>query len=84
LASQLRYERPNGVILVTGPTGSGKTTFLYACLSKEDKCQLFNLKKDPYETKNLYDSGRHEDVIARLTQKNRAWLKKVKDDVEVI
>ena len=25
-------ERPNGVILVTGPTGSGKTTFLYACL----------------------------------------------------
>jgi general secretion pathway protein E len=27
-------ERPNGVILVTGPTGSGKTTFLYACLSR--------------------------------------------------
>jgi type II secretory ATPase GspE/PulE/Tfp pilus assembly ATPase PilB-like protein len=27
-------QRPNGVILVTGPTGSGKTTFLYACLSK--------------------------------------------------
>jgi type II secretory ATPase GspE/PulE/Tfp pilus assembly ATPase PilB-like protein len=26
--------RPNGVILVTGPTGSGKTTFLYACLSQ--------------------------------------------------
>lgn len=27
-------ERPNGVILVTGPTGSGKTTFLYACLGR--------------------------------------------------
>ncbi len=27
-------ERPNGVFLVTGPTGSGKTTFLYACLSR--------------------------------------------------
>ena len=27
-------ERPNGIILVTGPTGSGKTTTLYGCLNK--------------------------------------------------
>ncbi|MCA9580233.1 MAG: type II secretion system ATPase GspE [Myxococcales bacterium] len=26
--------RPNGIILVTGPTGSGKTTTLYSCLAK--------------------------------------------------
>ena len=27
-------EHPNGIVLVTGPTGSGKTTTLYAALLK--------------------------------------------------
>ena len=30
-------KKPHGIILVTGPTGSGKTTSLYACLSDLNK-----------------------------------------------
>ena len=30
-------ERPHGIIFLTGPTGSGKTTTLYACLSRLNK-----------------------------------------------
>jgi type IV pilus assembly protein PilB len=43
-------ERPHGVILVTGPTGSGKTTTLYAALSKlrGDQKSIFTLE-DPIE-----------------------------------
>ena len=33
ILSQL-LDRPHGIIFVTGPTGSGKTTTLYSCLSK--------------------------------------------------
>ncbi|MBU1148300.1 MAG: GspE/PulE family protein, partial [Candidatus Omnitrophica bacterium] len=32
-------DRPNGIILTTGPTGSGKTTTLYSCLREINKIE---------------------------------------------
>ena len=43
-------ERPHGILLVTGPTGSGKTTTLYASLAKLDAVSLKILTvEDPVE-----------------------------------
>jgi general secretion pathway protein E len=43
-------QRPNGIILVTGPTGAGKTTTLYACLNKINTPDLNILTvEDPVE-----------------------------------
>ncbi len=42
--------RPNGVLLVTGPTGSGKTTTLYACLLERNTPDVKILTvEDPIE-----------------------------------
>ncbi len=42
--------RPHGILLVTGPTGSGKTTTLYACLSEINSPELNILTvEDPVE-----------------------------------
>lgn len=42
--------RPHGIVLVTGPTGSGKTTTLYAALSKIDATsQKLITVEDPVE-----------------------------------
>jgi len=42
--------KPHGILLVTGPTGSGKTTTLYAALSKLDSTtQKIITVEDPVE-----------------------------------
>jgi type II secretory ATPase GspE/PulE/Tfp pilus assembly ATPase PilB-like protein len=48
-------KRPHGIIYVTGPTGSGKTTTLYACLSRLNKPEVKIITvEDPVEYKMKY------------------------------
>ena len=50
--SDVRYliNRPNGIVIVTGPTGSGKTTTLYAALSELNDVETKILTaEDPVE-----------------------------------
>ncbi len=55
-------ERPQGLILATGPTGSGKTTSLYALLRKGAKItKNFTTIEDPVE----YHMGMAEQVNVR-------------------
>jgi len=43
-------ERPHGILLVTGPTGSGKSTTLYACLDQlNDQSRNILTVEDPIE-----------------------------------
>ncbi|NQU73142.1 MAG: Flp pilus assembly complex ATPase component TadA [Candidatus Omnitrophica bacterium] len=43
-------KRPHGIVFVTGPTGSGKTTTLYACLNRLNKKELKVITiEDPIE-----------------------------------
>ena len=45
-----QIDRPHGIILVTGPTGSGKTTTLYASLQQMDLARLnVSTVEDPVE-----------------------------------
>ena len=61
-------QRPNGIILVTGPTGSGKTTTLYAFLSSinsEDKNIM--TMEDPVEYRIQGIRQANVDVKSGLT-----------------
>ncbi len=44
------YSKPHGMVLVTGPTGSGKTTTLYAMVSELNKASVnISTAEDPIE-----------------------------------
>ncbi len=49
-ATRALCARPHGIILATGPTGSGKTTTLYAALALRDRvAEKIITVEDPVE-----------------------------------
>jgi len=63
--------RPYGIIYVTGPTGSGKTTTLYACLSQLNKPDVKIITvEDPVEYKMKHVEQVQVNVKVGLTFSN--------------
>ncbi|MGQ0655851.1 MAG: GspE/PulE family protein, partial [Betaproteobacteria bacterium] len=72
-------ERPNGIVLVTGPTGSGKTTTLYSTLKNlatpevnvctiEDPIEMVEPAFNQMQVQNAIDLGFAEGVRALMRQ----------------
>jgi arylsulfatase A-like enzyme len=53
------------------------------CLRDKDKNELYNLRDDPDERKNLYSDSGQRDAVKRLTDQIHDWQKKVADNVKV-
>jgi type IV pilus assembly protein PilB len=65
---QSLVEKPNGVILITGPTGSGKTTTLYASLNKINAPDVNIITvEDPVEYRMGYIRQTQINVKAGIT-----------------
>jgi len=48
-------------------------------VSNGDRNQLYNLKEDPLEYKNLYNDSKYSDVLSRLKAKILEWQKNTND-----
>ncbi len=75
-------ESPNGIIINTGPTGSGKTTTLYACLTKLNTIDVNILTiEDPVEIQldGLNQSQVHHDINYNFATGMRAALRQDPD-----
>jgi len=85
LMSEL-IRRPDGIILVTGPTGSGKTTTLYACLNKINQPNLNILTaEDPveYEIGGIHQVHVQPKIGLTFASALRAFLRQDPDVVMV-
>lgn len=77
---------PNGVILTTGPTGSGKTTTLYSCLSVLNNTDVNILTiEDPVEIQmaGLNQSQVHPDINYSFANGLRTALRQDPDIIMV-
>jgi len=78
--------RPHGIILVTGPTGSGKTTTLYSALSEINKPELNILTiEDPieYELKGIGQTQVNPKIQLTFASALRAHLRQDPDVILV-
>jgi general secretion pathway protein E len=78
--------RPNGIMLVTGPTGSGKSTTLYACLNRINKPQINILTaEDPveYELGGVHQVAVQPKIGLTFASALRAFLRQDPDVIMV-
>jgi len=78
--------RPHGILLVTGPTGSGKTTTLYACLSKINSPDLNILTiEDPveYQLDGISQTAVNEKIELTFAAGLRSFLRHDPDVIMV-
>ncbi len=79
-------ELPHGIILVTGPTGSGKTTTLYAALNAADsETQKIITTEDPveYELPDIVQVQVNEDIGVTYAECLRSILRQDPDKILV-
>ncbi len=79
-------EKPNGIFIVTGPTGSGKTTTLYACLRKINTVDSKLLTaEDPveYDIEGLIQVPINEGIGLTFGRVLRAFLRQDPDRIMV-
>ncbi len=78
--------RPNGIVLVTGPTGSGKTTTLYGCLNRINKPNKNILTaEDPveYELPGIHQLPVNAKIDLTFASALRAFLRQDPDVIMV-
>lgn len=79
-------ERPNGIFIVTGPTGSGKTTTLYSCLRKINTIDSKLLTaEDPveYEIDGIIQVPINDSIGLTFSRVLRAFLRQDPDRILV-